>query len=310
MDFFTLILNISPLYGIICVGFALERAFNVTTDAIATLMIYAVIPFVMCGAAATIDFKYEHIVPPLIISAISVISSSLAYISGKMIWGITDRRANLFALLGVSSNATYFGIPIVMSVFSKEWISIYMLMVFPLFLLDCTLSYYYGLRGSFSAKESVKNLSKMPVIYGALAGIILNAMNIELPHSLMNYRNHFSGTMVTLGALMIGISFSKMRKFSIDFSFVKSVFCLRYLLWPLLGIVFIYLDKSLFHCMDVQIYTLILLICSCPLAANTVAYSEKLDLYPKLTAFLVISTTVLAIFFIPFLLWIGERYLF
>lgn len=121
---------------------------------------------------------------------------------------------------------------------------------------------------------------------------------------MLDYWDRFTGTVIILGMMMIGAALARMDNFRFDWSFFIGVAILRYLIWPLLGLGLVALDYYWFSLLDQQVYTLILLICACPLAANTVAYATQLSLYPALTACMVLLTTVIALVFIPLLLWV------
>lgn len=304
MIFEILINNVFPLYGLILLGFIMGKYMNLDVGPIATIMLYAILPFVMFGAAGTMKFTSDFIVPPLIIASISIIASTTTYFAAGAVWGKEDKRKNLLGLLGVSSNATYFGVPIAIAMTGQEWLGLYMMMVLPLFILDCTLSYYFGARGDFNIRDSLIRVAKLPIIYGAFAGFAFNLSGLEFNTLMFDYWERFTGTMIILGMMMIGAALAKMDKFRFDWNFFAGVVAARYLLWPALGLFWVFVDIQYMHLMNETLHSFILLICACPLAANTVAYATKLNLFPALTACMVLTTTFLAFAFIPLIMWL------
>lgn len=304
MNFETFIFHLLPLYGLIALGYMVGKTQDLDVKPIATLMLYAVLPVVMFGATATMDFTVEYFLPPFIIASICIIASCTVYFGSGQVWGRDDKRHNLLGMLGVSANATYFGLPVAMAVAGDEWLSVYMVMCLPLFILDCTLSYYFAARGDFTVRESLERVAKLPIIYGAILGGIVNIFGFELSDSLFEYWTRFTGTMVVLGMIMIGAALAQMDRLRFDWSFFTGVAILRYLIWPILGMTWVFIDLNILHMLPATVHTLIILICACPLAANNVAYAAKLDLYPALTAMMVMITTCIAIAFIPLMLWL------
>lgn len=300
----TLFINVLPLYGLILLGFMIGKKTDIEVKSISTLMLYAVLPFVMFGASGTMEFTSDYAFPPLIIGSISIIASTMIYFISRTVWGIDDTRHNLLGMLGVSSNATYFGIPIALALFGTDWIGIYMMMVFPLFVLDCTLGYYFAVRGELTVKDALIRTARLPIIYGALSGFLLNLSGFEFTPLMVEYWHRFTGTIIILGMMLIGAALARMDRFRFDASFFVGVVCLRYVLWPALGIAWVALDLYYLGILPEQIHGMIILICACPLAANTVAYATKLDLYPALTSCMVLITTFLALAFIPFMMWL------
>ncbi len=300
----TLIANVLPLYGLILLGFVVGRGMKLDVEPIAILMLYALLPVVMFGATGTMDFTAEYFLPPLIIASISIIASTSAYQISGLFW--PDKRHNLLGMLGVSSNATYFGLPIAIALFGNEWLSVMVMMVLPLFILDCTLGYYFAVRGDFSVRESLLRLARLPIIYGAALGLVVNLAGFELPQLFIDYWHRFTGTTIILGMMMIGAGLARMERFRFDWSFFGGVVLLRYILWPALGLAWVYLDFAHLHMLGPEIHGLIILVTACPLAANTVAYAAKLNLHPALTSCMVLITTLLALGFIPLMLMVKE----
>lgn len=304
MIFNLLLENVLPLYGLIVIGFLVGKSTKLEIEPIATIMLYAVLPFVMFGATATMEFSVHYVVPPIAIGTISILASTAAYFIAKLVWGAEDRRHNLMGLLGVSSNATYFGVPVAIAMAGTEYLGVYMVMVLPLFVLDASLSYYYGVRGEHDVRESLSRVVKLPIIYGAVIGILYKISGFSFSPIMFDYWERFTGTMIVLGMMLIGAGIARMEKFRFDWHFALGVGLMRYLMWPVLGLLWVYFDMMYIRAMDSTIHTLVILICACPLAANTVAYTVKLNLFPALTSCLVLISTIGALLFIPFMIWL------
>ena len=299
MVFETLILNVIPLYGLILLGFIIGKTTDLDVKPIATLMLYALLPVVMFGATGTMNFTADYFFPPFIIGTISIVASTTGYLIARKIWGANDKRHNLLGMLGVSSNATYFGVPIAIALMGKEWLSVYMIMVLPLFILDCTLGYYFAVRGESTIKQSLVRVARLPILYGAILGLLFNLTGYDLPPLALEYWERFTGTMIILGMMIIGSGLAQMDRVRFDTSFFVGVVLLRYILWPVLGLLWVFADIHYFHVLPDTIHGLVILIVACPL----VAYAVKLDLHPALTSCMVLVTTFMALAFIPFMMW-------
>ena len=306
MVFDVLISNVLPLYGLILLGFVVGKYTHLDVDPIATIMLYAVLPVVMFGATATMEFTAEYFVPPLIMASISIIASVIVYNGAGLVWGNNDTRKNILGLMGATTNAAYFGTPVALALAGQEYIGLFILMVMPFFIIDCTLGYYYMLRGNFHVKDSLIGVTKLPIIYGALFGFAVNLAGFEMPQLFMDYWERFTGTIVILGMMMVGAGIANMDKFRFDTSFFIGVALSRYIIWPALGFLWVWADLQYLHMLSDTVHMFIILICACPLAANTVAYAAKLNIHPALTSCMVLITTILALAFIPFMLWLRE----
>ena len=304
MIFDILISNVLPLYGLIFLGFIVGKFTDLDVKPIATIIIYAILPVVMFGATATMEFTAQYFLPPIIISSISIIASTTGYLIAGKILEDGDKRQNLIGLLSVGANATYFGVPIALAIAGNEWLGVYMVMVMPIFIFDASLGYYFGVRGDFNIKDSLMRVAKLPIIYGAVLGLIVNAVDFEPTQLFMDYWERFTGTLIVLGMMMIGAGLSQMDKFSFDWKFFTGIALIRYIMWPILGFTWVFIDLNFLHLLPDTIHMFVILVCACPLAANTVAYATKIDLFPALTSCMVLVTTILALAFIPFMLWL------
>lgn len=300
MVFDVLILNVLPLYGLILLGFIVGRGVQLDVQPIATIMLYAVLPIVMFGATWNMEFNSTYLLPPLIIASISIVASTTAYLITAKLWG--DKRHNLLGLMGTGGNATYFGIPIALALFGPDWLGVFILMVIPLFVVECTLGYYFAVRGNCTIKGSLERVAKLPIIHGAILGVIVNITGFEMPELFHDYWMRFTNTTIILGMMMIGAALARMEGFRFDWSFFGGVAALRFLLWPLLGFLWVSLDIFYLQTLPPIVHSMVILICACPLAANNVAYAARLDLHPALAAAMVLVTTLAALITIPFML--------
>lgn len=299
-----LIMNVLPLYGLILLGFLVGRGVQLDVQPIATIMLYAVLPIVMFGATWNMEFNSTYFLPPLIIASVSIVASSTAYAISARFW--PDKRHNLLGLMGTGGNATYFGIPIAIALFGEDWLSIFILMVMPLFIVECTLGYYFAVRGDATIKDSLVRVLRLPIIYGAIFGVMLNLTGFEMPTLFNEYWMRFTNTTIILGMMMIGAALARMENFRFDWTFFGGVVALRYVLWPLLGFAWVTFDVFYLNLLPSEVHKMLILVCSCPLAANNVAYAARLNLHPALTAAMVLATTLLALAWIPFTLMVKE----
>lgn len=304
MVFSVLVANVLPLYGLILLGFIVGRGVKLDVQPIATIMLYAVLPIVMFGATGNMEFTPAYFLPPLIIASISIVASGAAYLVSARVW--PDKRHNLLGLLSTGGNATYFGLPIALALFGAEWLSVFILMVLPLFIVECTLGYYYAVRGESSIKDSLVRVAKLPIIHGALLGLLVNFVGFDLPNLFNEYWMRFTNTTIILGMMMIGAALARIENFRFDWAFFTGVAAVRYILWPVLGFAWVALDVLYLHMLPSTVHSMLILVCACPLAANNVAYAARLNLHPALTAAMVLVTTLLALGFIPFMLMLKE----
>jgi predicted permease len=156
----------------------------------------------------------------------------------------------------------------------------------------------------------------MPLLYTAILGFVFNYFNLfkDLLNnkSYIDFMANFRGGYSLLGVMLIGFGVSKIKKFEIDWKFLSFGFIAKFVVWPLLLLILIFLDKNYFNIMDGYlingvsrpdiVYQTFLILSLVPMGANIVAMSLEFNISPEKTAVTIFLSYVFAIFYIPLIL--------
>jgi len=292
-----LIINIIPLYIIIALGFIAGKWMNVNLPSIATISIYILAPIVNFGAMAQMKFTPEYLLLPVIFFIISATIGFISYLSAQKIF--KGKMANLIGMGSVSGNTMYFGLPVVMALLGSEWVGVYALLNLGMSLNEVGLGYFFGARGHATIKGACLKVLKLPVIHAVWLGLLYNLSGLSLPDTFLLYWNYSVGAWVILGMMIIGVALSKQSKLELDFKLLAGMFTPKFILWPLGGLAVIAIDKLYFQAYSTEIYQMLAIFCSVPLAGNLVAYAATLNLHPGRTASNVLISTALGFITVP-----------
>lgn len=292
-----LVSNILPLYGLIALGFISGKWLDVNLHSMAIIAIYILAPAVNFGAMAQMNFTPEYLMLPVMIYAISASIGVVSYITAGWMW--KSNRANLVGMSSVVGNTMYFGLPVVLAVLGPQWAGVYALINLGVFLNEIGLGYYFGARGEATLKGAIIKVFKLPVIYAIAFGLLLNLSGVGLPSALVRYWEYAIGAWVFIGMMIIGVALSKLPRLEIDWKLTANLFAPKFILWPLAGFGLIFLDMHVMHWYGREVYTMIAIITSVPLAGNLVAYSVMLNLHPEKAAAAVLLSTILGIASVP-----------
>jgi len=304
MDIFlSLFVNLLPLYAFIALGYFAGRVLKIDKQTLASLAIFIFVPIVVFGFISDMDFHPSYILLPIFLYASYVVTGLSYYALGRKIYGPDDNQANLMAMCASMGNVGYFGIPLVMLLFEKEIVAVYIFMMLGTGLYEATFGYYFAVRSNFNIRDSLKKLAKFPIVYAMAAGFVVNAMNIELPEVFWTNWEHVKGAYVIAGMMIIGAALADIKKLVIDPKFVALVFSGKFVLVPLMGALFIWLDKTVFHWLTTDLHQVIVLITIVPPAANVVAFASQLNIRPEKAATTILIGTIFALFYIPAIVW-------
>ena len=295
--FLSLLASIFPLYLIIALGWLAGRYYEVEKESLAGLAIYIIVPIVAFYYVAELKFQIAYVALPLIVYAAFSILTVLFYKIGQKTYA--DKRANLLAMCAAASNTGYLGLPIVILLFPEEWVGVYVFALSGGLLYEATVMYYIANRGHFTPKDSLIRVLKFPVLYAIAAGLVLNLTHISLPESLNPFWGYFKGAYVVIGMMIIGVSLSRVQKLVISPRFLSLVFIAQFVVWPLVALALIQLDRTVFQLFTTEIYQMFIIMAIMPPAANITAFAAKLDLNPEKAATTVLFGTLFALFYIP-----------
>jgi malate permease and related proteins len=123
---------------------------------------------------------------------------------------------------------------------------------------------------------------------------------------------NFRGGYSLLGVMLIGFGISKIKDFKLDLKFISFGFLAKFIVWPVLLMFLIFLDKNYFHLMNNYlingesganlVYQTFLILSLVPMGANLVAMSLEFNIDPEKTAFTIFLSYLFAIFYIPLVL--------
>lgn len=299
--------NMIPLCLLIGLGFVAGRWLDVNLHSMAIIAIYIFAPVVNFGAVARLRFDASYLLLPVVLYAIAVTITLIGWhLSRRM---FRDNTANLVAMSSSTGNTGYFGAPIVLGLFGPEVLGIYLLMNFAIVLSEISVGYYYGARGNYSMRDSLKKLISLPVIYALVAGLAWNFMDLPLPDAFTEWWERFTGAWVIIGMMLMGVALGKIEKFTMNPRLLAATFFMKFVLWPVFTCGFAFMDKYAFGLYDHTAHMLLVIIGVVPLAGNLVAYAAQLDLRPSEVAVAVIGSTLFAALYIPLVYWLLQSLL-
>lgn len=296
--FLTLLFKLIPLYIIIFLGFIAGKRLKIQKEVIAPLLIYIIAPVVVFNGVVTTQITLEKLALPFLFLALATLMSLSFLFISRFLWQDTTR--NILAFTAGTGNTGYFGLPVALALFDQNIFGLAVLSLLGFLLYENTIGFFVVAKGHHTVKESLLKILKLPTFYAFFIGVIVNLMSIHLGQNFFDAVNHFKGAYTVLGMMLIGLGLSSIKEFRFDFKFIGLAFFAKFIVWPLLIMLVIYIDSTWFKFFNADIYKIMTLVSIVPLAANTVAYATELRAQPEKASLAVLLSTVFALFYIPF----------
>lgn len=301
--FLTLLGKILPLYFSILLGLFSTLFLSCDKNTIAKILLFILAPLIVFNATISVKLDASVLFLPIFFF---LVSSTLAFILLFVFKRVySDNTANLLAFSTSTGNTGNIGIPLAILFLEPHLVDVFIFTVLASILYQNSVGYYITAKGHFTAKESIKKVLKLPVLYAFLLGIIFNISGFKIPDIFLNYADYLKGTYAILGMMLLGMGMEKMRSNnSFDLKFISYAIIIKFFLWPMIVLAFIFVDKNYIHFLNEGFYMIMFLFSIVPLAGNTVTVATILNVKPEKMSLAVFITTMISLLYIPFALYL------
>jgi hypothetical protein len=303
--FLTLLVKLLPLYGVVALGWIAGKYLDVKKESIAPLLIYIIAPVVIFNGVIMTSLNKATLSLPILFFILACILCLAFYFIGKLIWPGSEK--NILAFTAGTGNTGYFGLPVVLALLDDQFLGIAVLSILGFVLFENSLGFFITAKGQHSGKDALMKVLKLPTLYAFFLGLIVNISNIHIAPTIIDTITSFRGAYVVLGMMLVGLGLSQVTRASLDYAFTGMAFLAKFIVWPLVVGLVIFLDIHFFQLYSSEIYKIMLLMSIVPLASNTVAFATKLNTHPEKAAVTVLLSTIFAFIYIPLFVTIVFR---
>ena len=281
--------SLFSIYIFIMLGFFAKQVFKEKLDekTLVLISIYFLQPFLILWGFLGKTISFEIVKAPLIFLFIVLIVFVFAHIFSKVLFSNRQDRS-IFVVTSIIGNTGNLGIPIGLLLFGQESV-IYttFINIVNIFLVYIIGVFFYSM-GSYSIKESVKNIFKLPAIWFVALAVFLNLNHFEYPKEFdLPLKMGAYATMVIqlfiFGMYLKGVEFKR-----IEWKSFWSLSLFKFLFIPFVSIMILK-----FFTLDRFVYDIILLELIVPVAVMNVNLASLYECKPSKVAFLTFATSLL-----------------
>jgi predicted permease len=287
------ILNIIlPTFIVIFIGYIFGKITKADMSTVLDIVIYVGLPAL--AFTSMLDKKIVLLDATKVWAAaimIMVGCGALAWIIFKI---IKQKHSGLYIPISIM-NTVNIPFPIIYLVYGSEGLFAATLFYIPNVLLVYSVGIYIASGKHW--KESIKEVLKVPPIYAAIAGLLLNLFDVKVPELIINPLNFISMMVIPLVLLVLGSNLSRVKIASLPTTFLASFLRLG------VGLSLGFLAVNLFNLTGV-LRAVVILDSAMPAAAMSSVLATKYKNEAELVSSVVLVTTIASLVIIPFLLHI------
>ena len=291
--FLTLLLKLLPIYVSCFMGWVAGRYCGATREGLANMLFYMFNPLIILHGIMHCEFSLAVLSLPLVVSVIATFTSLLVYFFTSLIY--KDKMRNVIAFSSGGSSAGYFGLPVAVLIFDENTVALYIACAMGIMIFENSCGFYLMARGQHTKEESIKKFMKLPTLYTGVIGFVLIACGYKLPEFVDEFMYNMRITYTMLGLMIIGIGLATIKSFRIHWGITFMTLITKYMLWPIMVALVIFIDKNIFHFYDDNIYKCLIILAIIPISVTNTILANVFN-YPSDEIMLMVALNVLIAF--------------
>jgi len=284
----SIIFSILSIYVFIIMGYIAKRSFKEKIDdrTITLLNIYFLQVFLTFWGLLLHPVDITLLYAPSLYIFIVFIALSISILFAHHLF--TKKKeysiAMVAALIGNTGNL---GIPLNIAIFGEASIPyttvVNLMNVFVVY----TIGVFFYSRGSFSVKESLKNILKLPILWAAFIAITLSVYGYRPDKTIMNMLMMGAYASMTMQLFLFGIYLYGTKIREINKTLIIWITAFKFILLPLIAFSVLYFIQ-----LDAMIKGIIFIELLMPLAVANVNLASLYECEPKTVTALVMITSL------------------
>lgn len=288
------LLSILFVYVFIMLGYMSKRIFkeDMNTKTLTLMSVYFLQPFVTIWGFSTAKLHTEHIYVPLIYLAIILALLLPTIVLGKLIFTNIKDRA-IFSIAGFVGNTGNIGIPLGIALFGEQSVIYTTLINIANVFVVYIIGVYIYSRGSFSIKDSLFNIIKIPIIPASIIAILINIYDVPLSTEIEEFFKMGAYAGIVLQLFLLGTFLQGIRIKELQPKLFIGTISQKFIIVPLAtAVILSFTNLPLF------VQGVIFMEMMVPLAVANINLASLYDCKPKDVTSLIFLSTLL---FMPLL---------
>jgi predicted permease len=288
------LLSIIFVYVFIMLGYMAKRIFqeDMNTKTLTLMSVYFLQPFVTIWGFSTAKLHSEHLYVPLLYLAIILALLIPTIVLGKILFTDPKERA-IFSIAGFVGNTGNIGIPLGIALFGEQSVIYTTLINIANVFVVYIIGVYLYSRGSFSIKNSLFNIVKIPIIPASVVAILINIYDILLSSEIQEFFKMGAYAGIVLQLFLLGTFLQGIRMKELHPKLFIGTIGQKFIIIPIAtAFILSFTDLSLF------VQGIIFMEMMVPLAVANINLASLYNCKPKdVTSLILLSTFI----FIPLL---------
>jgi malate permease and related proteins len=270
------------------VGFLVGRRYGIDARPLGRVIFYIFSPALIFDSLSKNKVDLEELARIVVVMVAFVGCMMLiAFVAGR--WRYRDRLARAGIILSaICPNNGNFGLPIIQYAFTPDVLARAVVVYIAVTFLNYSAGIFVASSGQKSARQAIGSIARVPVVYAALAGLVVNTLGMMLPPVLSRSVGLAAQAAVPGMIILLGLQLAQARDFS-GFRLVGLGTGLRLLVSPVVAVALVLLFG-----VQYPASTAIIMQASMPVAVVTIIFAAEYGLEDRQISSTVLTSTLLS----------------
>jgi predicted permease len=200
---------LAPIFIVVALSFWLDRRLGIDPGSLSRLVIYLFSPALVFNSLASSSLsggEAEQLVGVAVVMSFMVAGLAWLIARGQK---FNPKMESAFIMSATLINAGNYGIPLNRFAFGTAGESRAVIFYVATAFMAYTVGVFIASRGTRSAREALRNVFYVPLLYAAVLGVLFNMWNVRLPVSLDRSVNLLSDAAIPAMLVVLGIQLSR-----------------------------------------------------------------------------------------------------
>ncbi|MFT8320457.1 MAG: AEC family transporter [Bacillus sp. (in: firmicutes)] len=296
MEFYAVLL---PIFFIFGVGYIGQKVLHIDTKAISTMSVYLMSPILAFSVFYENEMNNEYLMMTIFALALVFGIIAIIYVVGR-IRGYSSKKVCGLILASAFMNNGNYGTPLVLFAFGVPALHYAVILMVIQQMIMATVGIYYAAKGASenaSGKETLKKVVRVPIMYGAILGIIFHFIQIPISDTMMEAIKLVGNAAIPTVMLVLGMELAKISVKNIQIKPLTFALLLRLVISPLIAWL-----MTVILPVDGLVQQLMIVLAAMPAAANTTMYALQYGTEPDFVSSATLFSTLASLITLPIIL--------
>ncbi|OLS35438.1 AEC family transporter [Bacillus sp. MRMR6] len=293
MDFFLILI---PIFGIFALGFIGQKKIGFEPKTISTMALYLMSPVLVFRTFYSIRFDLTYLYMTLYTFALCFSLIIVVYMIAFIRHYSIKETCGMILASSFMNNGNY-GTPVVLLLFGATGLDYAIILMVIQQLAMCTVGVYYAAKGGKDGngiRSAVRAVKRMPMVYGAIAGSILQVMHVKLGASITEAVDMVANAAIPTVMLVLGMQLARISLKNLEREKVSLSLITKLAISPIIAY---FLTLAL--PVDDMVKQIMIIMAAMPTAANTTMYALQFNTEPEFVSSATLVSTTLSLATLP-----------